>query len=266
MANIVSLSSLNRDARGGGDSDDDDAQQFYAGGASQRGGGSGLSVIGPDSGRGGDADAVASIIARARQEAQRGGAGAGGPAPGGHVITFYRDGFTVDDGPYRARTDPANRPFLEAIERGVVPRELEGEDQTGPVDISLVDKRQEEYVAPSAPAYVAFSGSGQSMGAASYGAEAVIAGAAEAAERPVVDDKKPTTTLQLRLHDGTRLRETLNLDHTIRDLHAIIQLNGAGAAAYTLLAGFPPRPVSADLSQTIEAAGLKGASVTQKLV
>lgn len=45
-----------------------------------------------------------------------------------------------------------------------------------------------------------------------------------AAKRPVVDAAKPTTTLQIRLHDGTRLRETLNVDHTIRDLHAIIQL------------------------------------------
>jgi hypothetical protein len=42
--------------------------------------------------------------------------------------------------------------------------------------------------------------------------------------------------------------------------------NDAGAASYTLLAGFPPRPISVDLDQTIESAGLKGASVTQKLV
>lgn len=59
----------------------------------------------------------------------------------------------------------------------------------------------------------------------SYGSEAVISGGANVpAERPVVDDKKPKTTLQIRLHNGSRLRETLNLDHTIRDLHAIIQL------------------------------------------
>lgn len=59
---------------------------------------------------------------------------------------------------------------------------------------------------------------------ASYGSEAVISDANVPAERPMVDDKKPKTTLQIRLHNGTRLRETLNLDHTIRDLHAIIQL------------------------------------------
>lgn len=200
MANIVSFSSLQR--RGNSDDDDDDARQpqaYYAGGASERGGGSGLSVIGPDDG-GNSGDNIANIIERARQEALRGnGAGGGAGDPGvhaegqpRHVITFYRDGFTVNDGPYRARTDPANRPFLEAIERGcvvlllavvvpfcgggryaedmhycvcsVVPRELEGEDRSEQVEINLVDKRQEEYQAPPAPAYVAFSGHGQTMG------------------------------------------------------------------------------------------------------
>lgn len=124
MANIVSFSSLNR--RNNGDDSDDERptpQQYYAGGASQRGGGSGLAVIGPDDGNSNNGDHIANIIERARQEAMRGNGGAGAPGAGGaqgHVITFYRDGFTVNDGPYRARTDPANRPFLEAIERGCV--------------------------------------------------------------------------------------------------------------------------------------------------
>lgn len=46
----------------------------------------------------------------------------------------------------------------------VVPRELEGENRDEQVEISLIDKRQEDYEAPPAPAYVAFSGSGQTMG------------------------------------------------------------------------------------------------------
>lgn len=59
---------------------------------------------------------------------------------------------------------------------------------------------------------------------AAYAADVVVQGDAEPAARPVLDDKKPSTTLQIRLHNGQRLRETLNLDHTLRDLHAIIQL------------------------------------------
>uniref|UniRef100_A0AAV1U9Y1 UBX domain-containing protein n=1 Tax=Peronospora matthiolae TaxID=2874970 RepID=A0AAV1U9Y1_9STRA len=257
MANIVGLSSL----RGRNDDDErqerDEPNQYYAGGASDRGGGSGLSVIGPASD-----DHVANIIGRAQQDAR-----SEASTQPRHVITFYRDGFTVNDGPYRTRSDVANRPFLEALEQGHVPHELEGVNRNEPVEISLVDKREEEYVAPRLPAYTAFSGEGQVMGSRTYGAEAVVQGEeVQTAERPVVDDKKPTTTLQLRLHNGQRLRETLNLDHTLRDLHAIIQLNDAGAQAYTLLAGFPPRPVSTDLDQTIEQAGLKGAAITQKLI
>lgn len=59
---------------------------------------------------------------------------------------------------------------------------------------------------------------------ATYAPDAVIHGAEVPAERPVIDDKKPTTKLQLRLHNGQRVTETLNLDHTVRDLHAIIRL------------------------------------------
>ncbi|KAE9028996.1 hypothetical protein PF011_g1293 [Phytophthora fragariae] len=261
MVNIVGLSSLNNRDEDEQRADGEQPNQYYAGGASDRGGGSGLSVIGP----GGGDDHVANIIGRAQQDA-RAAAVAGDATQPRHVITFYREGFTVNDGPYRTRSDPANRPFLEALERGHVPQELEGENRNEPVEISLVDKRSEDYVAPPPPAYTAFSGEGQTMGSTAYAADAVIQGAAVPASRPVADDKKPTTTLQIRLHNGQRLRETLNLDHTIRDLHAIIQLNDAGAQPYTLLAGFPPRPVSTDLEQTIEQAGLKGAAVTQKLI
>ncbi|RLN89340.1 hypothetical protein BBJ28_00026042 [Nothophytophthora sp. Chile5] len=222
MANIVGLSSLNNrgdadDREGSRDGDDSQPNQYYAGGATGRGGGSGLSVIGP--GGGDDADHVANIISRAQQDAQD-AAAAGASTQPRHIITFYREGFTVNDGPYRARSDPANRPFLEALERGHVPQELEGENRDESVEISLVDKRQEDFVAPPPPAYTAFSGEGQTMGCVVF-----------VRAHPVIDDKKPTTALQIRLHNGQRLRETLNLEHTIRDLHAIIQLYDCGLPA-----------------------------------
>lgn len=39
---------------------------------------------------------------------------------------------------------------------------------------------------------------------------------------------------------------------------------GAGGVSYMLMAGYPPAPLS-DATQTLEEAGLKGASITQKL-
>lgn len=228
MANVVGLSSLRGDGAGSDDERAPPQNQYYAGGASGRGGGSGLSVVGPGSaGEGdGEGDAMANIVRRAQRDAAPGSSGsdAGSAAGQRRTVTFFREGFTVDDGPYRARDDPANRPFLEALERGLVPRELEGEDARQQVEVALVDRRAEDYEPPRAPAYTAFSGEGQRMGGAQVAPDAVIHGAQVPAERPVVDDKQPTTTLQLRLHDGRRLRETLNLAHRVRDLHAIIML------------------------------------------
>lgn len=34
------------------------------------------------------------------------------------ALTFWREGFTVDDGPLRRYDDPANKQFLDAVSRG----------------------------------------------------------------------------------------------------------------------------------------------------
>ncbi|CAM9323588.1 unnamed protein product [Heterosigma akashiwo] len=45
---------------------------------------------------------------------------------------------------------------------------------------------------------------------------------------------------------------------------AIIKAEGAGETPYVLMEGFPPAQIT-NFDQTIEAAGLKGAQITQKL-
>jgi UBX domain-containing protein 1 len=116
MPNIVSFSSLRNRDESKDEDNDGQGNTYYAGGNSNTGGGgSGLSVIGPGSGE--NADQMANIIARA-QAAGRSNLEAEGSGQPRHIITFYREGFTVNNGPYRRRDDPENRPFLEAIERG----------------------------------------------------------------------------------------------------------------------------------------------------
>lgn len=46
--------------------------------------------------------------------------------------------------------------------------------------------------------------------------------APDAAEVPEVDAAQPATTLQIRLHDGRRVRAQLNMHHTVRHIQAII--------------------------------------------
>lgn len=83
---------------------------------------------------------------------------------------------------------------------------------------------------------------------------------------PVVDSSSPTTSVQLRLADGTRMVSRFNLNHTIRDIHAFIDASRPGGPRnYQLQAmGFPPKQLT-DLNQTIEQAGIANSVVIQKL-
>jgi len=262
MANIASLSDFRKKKEE--EEKGDPSNTYYAGGNDRRGGGSGVSVIGPDDRA--PNNPIDSIFQRASS----------GPPPNEQheadgnartaTITMYRDGFVVNDGPFRANDDPENQHFLQDLSRGFVPRQLESEvDGTGPLNVQLVDKREEEYVAPPPPAYVAYSGEGQTLGESKV-ADGAIAGLDDISdETPVVDESKPTTTLQIRTADGKRIRAKLNLTHTIRHIQALIKAEGSGDSPYILMTGFPPAQLT-DFSLSIEAAGLQGAQLTQKYI
>ena len=81
----------------------------------------------------------------------------------------------------------------------------------------------------------------------------------------IVDDKLPSTSIQLRLADGTRMVSRFNHHHTIRDIHAFIDASRpARRGAYTLqMMGFPPKQLT-DVDQTVEQAGLANSVVIQK--
>jgi len=266
MSNVHGLGSL-KDDDGAKPKPDDDGQAFYVGGNSGQGGGSGQNVLDPNDMKDA-AGAMNSIFSQAQANAA-GSADAPPPAPGAgrRKITVYRNGFTVDDGPFRALDDPANKEFIDDMGQGVVPRELEQGAKGAHVNVDLVDKRGEDYEKPPEPSYVAYSGEGQTVGGDSkveVGALVGGDGAAAAEETPTVDESQPKTTIMIRLHNGKRMKATLNLTHTVRHVQALISAEGAGSAPYVLMAGFPPAQLS-DASLTIDAAGLKGAQITQKL-
>ena len=114
----------------------------------------------------------------------------------------------------------------------------------------MEDKRGEEYVAPPPPAYVAFSGGGATLGggaiaeataamaaAAGGAAGGAVAAAAAAAATFALDASAPTTVVALRLLDGTRVRATLNLSHSVAELRAHIATlpgGGGGTAPYVM--------------------------------
>ncbi|KAJ8904657.1 hypothetical protein NDN08_001175 [Rhodosorus marinus] len=187
-----------------------------------------------------------------------------GPREVNYRLTFWRDGFTVEDGPFRRYDDPANRRFLEEIERGFVPAELRSAGPATEVLIKLQDRKDEDYVAPKVKPQP-FGGSGNRLGstlAETQPSSVQATNSTGTSDSPVqVDTSLPVASIQVRLADGTKLVVKLNDTNTIGDLRRHIEAtqNLAGAS-YQLSTTFP-RTVLSDLSATVKDLKLDGAVV-----
>ncbi|KAB2020809.1 hypothetical protein ERO13_D07G089600v2 [Gossypium hirsutum] len=287
---VRTLADLNRTPPGGSDSDSDEGQDYFTGGEK-----SGMVVRDPSKHR--DVD---SIFNQARQAGAVEGSDdyfrpsssntrsfsgtarllsgetvAPPPPPPPevvtHNITFWRNGFTVDDGPLRQLDDPANATFLESVMGSQCPKELEPADPRTKVDLHLF-RRDENYSEPKRR-QSAFQGVGRTLGSTSPSTtpseSTTAAGNITTAPAPsmglVVDTSLPTTSIQLRLSDGTRMISRFNHHHTIRDIRGFIDASQPGGATnYQLQTmGFPPKQLT-DLDQTIEQAGIANSVVIQK--
>ncbi|KAL6135206.1 hypothetical protein ACLB2K_067434 [Fragaria x ananassa] len=250
---IRTLSDLNRrPVKDGSDSDDDEPNEYYTGGEK-----SGMLVQDPTRGGAGDVD---SIFAQARQfhqaplepsSSSRSFTGtartltgetvpAAAPPPPesiNHTITFWNNGFTVDDGPLRRVDDPANAAFMESIKKSECPEELEPPSRMTTVEVSLI-KREEDYREPvKQRSQAAFQGVGRTLGGStseSAASESTAAAGPPLTTAPLpsmglsIDQSLPSTSIQLRLADGTRMVSRFNNHHTIRDIHAFIDASRPG--------------------------------------
>jgi len=249
------------------DDDDDGTNNRYVGGIDARGGGSGLAVQ-PN-----DRDAVFGRATKSNnynneQNQQR------------RVITMYRNGFIVDDGPFRRLDDDANSEFLRALAQGKTPREFlsntNSNHQEDDVIVGLLDHREKDYVEE----FRTFHGVGTALGTTTTTpatGSATASGVIDPttlsttfAPPPTATTSATTTTIAIRLMHPSQGRKiiTVPITCTIWDLIVTHLLNDestttASTGPFTLVTGFPPRTLT-DFSQTIEQAGLIGAQVIQK--
>lgn len=117
---------------------------------------------------------------------------------------------------------------------------------------------------------VPFQGVGRTLGSSSTIATSELSASApintQTPSTFLVDESLPSTSLQLRLADGTRIVAPFNYHHAVGDIRAFIDASRPSAIGdYQLqTVGFPPKSLS-DPSQTIEQAGLANSVVMQKL-
>lgn len=295
MSNVRSLDDLKQD------SDDDDGKhnELYTGGTR-----SGQVVRGPprkeerDDDDDDDEDHVSDLFAKARRHGAADGtsadlegpknafrgtantlsSSAAAPPPaaaadaGPCIVKFYKNRmFTVGNGPGRSVDDPAEQSFIQSIGRGECPDELEPAIIGAEVKVNLV-RTDEDYKEAEKPKYTAFKGAGRSLtaeastsGSTSATAAAVAAAKGSAGEWQGIDAAKPSTSLQLRLADGSRMVAQFNHDHTIADVRRFLRASKPEQRApYQLMTAFPSKLVENETA-TLEAAGLINAVLIQKL-
>ncbi|KAG9288879.1 hypothetical protein G9A89_001255 [Geosiphon pyriformis] len=130
-------------------------------------------------------------------------------------LTFWRDGFSIEDGPLMAYNDSANEDFLKAINSGRAPLSLLNVKQGQPVDMRVARKLDEDYKPPPKKPSKPFSGSGQRLGSPGNiisSTATVVPSTSQPsssanslrATQLEIDESLPIASIQIRMGDGTR--------------------------------------------------------------
>ncbi|KIR35000.1 UBX domain-containing protein 1 [Cryptococcus deuterogattii MMRL2647] len=198
-------------------------------------------------------------------------------------LTFWRNGFSIEDGPLLPYEEPQNRHLLHALEEGRAPSAAFGVPFDQRVNVEVHQRRGDDYVAPKKKMR-AFEGGGQRLGDAvpevASSSASPMPGSLPVSSSNIgentgkgtsgetkfeVDPSKPTTNIQLRFGDGSRQVARVNLSHTIADLRSYVTAARADSRPFVLQTTFPSRELS-DMNETVEGAKLQNAVVVQRFV
>jgi len=236
------------------DKKDKKTTDFYTGGEK-----SGLAVEGGD-------DNIQGILKKA-QENSKGKRDNDSRETPEHTckITLYRNGFMVDDGPFRNYTDPPNKKFMDELNKNHVPEELRSKYPKG-LKVGISNRTKRDYELPPPPKYVAFSGSGMNLTAAQSPTKNEMHVEQDIKPQPPkVDNNKPRTRIMVRLHNGKTEEVEVNYDTQVSDVFTYVWSLTPSVGEFELIAGFPPKPIT-NVNQTIEEAGLEDSKIIQKLL
>ncbi|WVQ76582.1 hypothetical protein IAR50_006254 [Cryptococcus sp. DSM 104548] len=192
------------------------------------------------------------------------------------ALTFWRNGFTIADGPLRDYEEPANRALLEALDAGRAPSVAFGVPFDQRVNIMVAQRRKEDYVPPP-KVLKPFEGGGQRLGnVAPSAGSGSMPGAMPAAQENMgrgaggqvefkIDTDKPTTSLQLRFGDGSRQVARFNTTHTVGDIYSFYRSANPTQREFVLQTTFPSKELK-EMGKTVEEEKLGGGVVVQRFI
>ncbi|KAG8442029.1 hypothetical protein GDO86_010991 [Hymenochirus boettgeri] len=186
------------------------------------------------------------------------------------LLKLWNNGFSLDDGELRSYSDPVNTLFLESIKKGEIPVELQRLVHGTQIKLDMEDLQDQVYVKPRLK-FKAFSGEGQKLGSLTPEIISTPSSPEEEHKRFLntdvdLDKHIPTTKIQIRLVDGSRLIQRFNLNHRIMDVRQfIIQARSEFAHIdFALVTTFPNTELT-DETQTLEEADILNTVIIQRL-
>jgi UBX domain-containing protein 1 len=183
-------------------------------------------------------------------------------------VYIYRNGFIIGNGAFRDRKVPENEQFIQALQRGEAPQELQREavaqwgNKVKTIGIQLVNKANEDYIPP--PEKFSFAKSqGRSLGADSVstgrgGTSLIGLAAREYKHSP----DSPASNVQIVLKPRRRLVLKMNHTSTVGHLYQHVMFL-SGTSTFQLFTGFPPQALT-NLDLTLKDAKVIGASVEMR--
>lgn len=174
-------------------------------------------------------------------------------------LKIYKNGFIIDDGPFRPLINADNKKFMDEINKKQIPQELIRKGIKD-LDIAIEDNKTVNYNEPIPETkFTPFAGRGRSVGRVNLVGLHVNKKAITN-----VNKTMPTCKINIRLFNGEMVNKEFNLNQTLKDLRAFVE-KASGTNRFQLLEGFPPK-VLHELNKTIEELQLNETTLTQKLI
>lgn len=187
-------------------------------------------------------------------------------------ITFWREGFTVGDGPFRRYDDRENFQLLGELKKGRVPVSLLDVEIGQDVDVTVIRKVDQDYVPPKA-SQGGFHGQGQRLGSPVPGEALAVVDSAKSADEAIVSrDENPAESngdfpIQIRFANGKRLSHKFNASDSIETVSNFVRnhpYNKNSSRDFFLSHVFPVKQIEASADETVESAQLKNAVIVQR--